>query len=361
MRGVADRPRARASRRVEAGVIWERGHARGRRARPGRARGLLARRRRRRLHARRRAQLARPRATAWPRTASPRSSSSPPTACFVRATEDVEPELFWALRGGGGSFGVVTALEFRLYPLREVYAGTLFWPIEQRAGDPRRVARVGRRGAGRDVLGRPAAAAPADPGHPRAASRALRSSWSRSRTPATRRRARSSCARCARSSRSWTRSRRSRHRAPAAAHGPGAPGPGRRRRDAARRRHAPRRSRRSSRRSGRLAAPVRRDPPPRRRARPRAARRRRARQPGGAVRALRGRDRDDARAEAGGRATVERCRPRCERGTPGSSTSTSPSAAKAAGALFNGSTPRLAALKAAVDPANVIRSNHPVA
>ena len=54
-----------------------------------------------------------------------------PDGLFVRATEDVEPELFWALRGGGGSFGVVTALEFRLYPLREAYAGTLFWPIEQ--------------------------------------------------------------------------------------------------------------------------------------------------------------------------------------------------------------------------------------
>ena len=54
-----------------------------------------------------------------------------PDGLFVRATEDDEPELFWALRGGGGSFGVVTALEFRLYPLREAYAGTLFWPIEQ--------------------------------------------------------------------------------------------------------------------------------------------------------------------------------------------------------------------------------------
>ena len=44
-----------------------------------------------------------------------------------------EPELFWALRGGGGSFGVVTALEFRLYPLTEVYAGVLFFPIERTA------------------------------------------------------------------------------------------------------------------------------------------------------------------------------------------------------------------------------------
>ena len=50
---------------------------------------------------------------------------------LVRADRDHEPELFWALRGGGGSFGVVTALEFALYPLREVYAGVLFWPIER--------------------------------------------------------------------------------------------------------------------------------------------------------------------------------------------------------------------------------------
>jgi FAD/FMN-containing dehydrogenase len=40
-----------------------------------------------------------------------------------------DAELFWALRGGGGSYAVVTALEFRLLALREVYAGALFFPI----------------------------------------------------------------------------------------------------------------------------------------------------------------------------------------------------------------------------------------
>ena len=50
---------------------------------------------------------------------------------LVRADADHEPELFWALRGGGGSFGVVTALEFRLYPITEVHAGVLFFPIER--------------------------------------------------------------------------------------------------------------------------------------------------------------------------------------------------------------------------------------
>jgi len=50
---------------------------------------------------------------------------------LVRADADHQSELFWALRGGGGSFGVVTALEFRLYPIAEVYAGALFFPIER--------------------------------------------------------------------------------------------------------------------------------------------------------------------------------------------------------------------------------------
>lgn len=51
----------------------------------------------------------------------------------VRADTDSEPELFWALRGGGGSFGVVTALELELFPVRELYAGVLFWSQERAA------------------------------------------------------------------------------------------------------------------------------------------------------------------------------------------------------------------------------------
>ena len=39
--------------------------------------------------------------------------------------------MFWALRGGGGNFGVVTALEFTLFPYREVYAGMFLWPYER--------------------------------------------------------------------------------------------------------------------------------------------------------------------------------------------------------------------------------------
>jgi FAD/FMN-containing dehydrogenase len=51
----------------------------------------------------------------------------------VRVDGETEPELFWALRGGGGAFGIVTALEFELYPIREVYAGVLFFGAERGA------------------------------------------------------------------------------------------------------------------------------------------------------------------------------------------------------------------------------------
>ena len=52
---------------------------------------------------------------------------------LLRADRESEPDLFWALRGGGGSFGVVTALEFELYPVPELYAGMLAWPWERTA------------------------------------------------------------------------------------------------------------------------------------------------------------------------------------------------------------------------------------
>jgi FAD/FMN-containing dehydrogenase len=46
---------------------------------------------------------------------------------FVRATANVEPDLFWALRGGGGGLGVVTAVEFDLLALPTVVGGMLVW------------------------------------------------------------------------------------------------------------------------------------------------------------------------------------------------------------------------------------------
>jgi len=50
---------------------------------------------------------------------------------LVRADAEHEAALFWALRGGGGSFGVVTALEFQLYPIETAYAGMLMWDIAE--------------------------------------------------------------------------------------------------------------------------------------------------------------------------------------------------------------------------------------
>ena len=54
-----------------------------------------------------------------------------PDGRLVRATPDDHAELFWALRGGGGNFGVVTAMEFRLFPYGEVFAGMMLWGYER--------------------------------------------------------------------------------------------------------------------------------------------------------------------------------------------------------------------------------------
>jgi FAD/FMN-containing dehydrogenase len=48
----------------------------------------------------------------------------------VRASADENPDLFWAIRGGGGNFGVVTSFLFRLHELDTVVAGPTFWPVE---------------------------------------------------------------------------------------------------------------------------------------------------------------------------------------------------------------------------------------
>jgi hypothetical protein len=50
---------------------------------------------------------------------------------LARVDAGHEPDLFWAVRGGGGSVGVVTALEMSLFPVRRLYAGALFFPIER--------------------------------------------------------------------------------------------------------------------------------------------------------------------------------------------------------------------------------------
>jgi hypothetical protein len=51
----------------------------------------------------------------------------------VHADADSHPDLYWAIRGGGGNFGVVTRFQFRLNPVGDVLAGPTFWPIEQTA------------------------------------------------------------------------------------------------------------------------------------------------------------------------------------------------------------------------------------
>ena len=51
----------------------------------------------------------------------------------VRASPDEHPDLFWAIRGGGGNFGVVTSFLFRLHEVGTVIAGPTFWPVEDGA------------------------------------------------------------------------------------------------------------------------------------------------------------------------------------------------------------------------------------
>jgi FAD/FMN-containing dehydrogenase len=58
---------------------------------------------------------------------------------LVRASETVHPDLFWALRGGGGNFGVVTSFEFQLHEVGpEIFAGSLIFPFEETSRVARR-------------------------------------------------------------------------------------------------------------------------------------------------------------------------------------------------------------------------------
>ncbi|MEB2784216.1 FAD-binding oxidoreductase [Algoriphagus persicinus] len=50
---------------------------------------------------------------------------------FVTVNKTQHTDLFWAIRGGGGNFGIVTSFKFQAHPVKTVYAGPTLWPIEK--------------------------------------------------------------------------------------------------------------------------------------------------------------------------------------------------------------------------------------
>ena len=209
MRGVWVDP-ARAHR-ARAGRL----HARRRRSRdaaprPGGGARLRLGHRHRRPHGRRRLRLPHAAPRLDLRQPGRRWRSSPPTARCVRAAADENAELFWALRGGSGNFGIVTSFEYRLFPVGpEILGGAIAWRGEDAARGARRFYReFSADGAARaDLRGgaaHRAARAVAAEGDPRQADRR---GVRLPQRPASRT-ARSCSRRCARSASRWPTSSR---------------------------------------------------------------------------------------------------------------------------------------------------------
>ena len=88
-------------------------------------------------------------ATAWPRTRSSPMRLLTADGDVRDLDADHDPELFDALRGGGGGFGLVLSATVELYPVRQVMTAAMFWPIAA----PRRCSTTGAAGAGTPAYG----------------------------------------------------------------------------------------------------------------------------------------------------------------------------------------------------------------
>ena len=140
MKGVRVDPAARTVAR-RGRLHLGRRRPRHARLRPGHAERLHLDHRRRRADPRRRHRL--PVAHARPDDRQParRRHGARRRQLRHRERED-NADLFWAVRGGGGNFGVVTSFLFRLHPISTVYGGPMFWPLERSAGAAALVARL---------------------------------------------------------------------------------------------------------------------------------------------------------------------------------------------------------------------------
>jgi FAD/FMN-containing dehydrogenase len=50
---------------------------------------------------------------------------------FLVASKSENEDLFWALRGGGSNFGIVTSFEYQLHPVKDIVAGLFFFPLDR--------------------------------------------------------------------------------------------------------------------------------------------------------------------------------------------------------------------------------------